>query len=63
MEMAGGRQAVAGVVADTARHDGAALTEPGELPAGRFHQPVGGDAETLVRERVCGFDLGATESR
>ncbi len=49
MQMAGGRQAVAGVVANAACDDGAALTEPGELPAGGFHQPVDRDAEAFVR--------------
>ena len=61
VEMAGGREAVAGVVADAARDDGTSLAEPCQLPPRSFHQPVDRDAETLMGERVRGFDLSATK--
>ena len=61
VEVTGRGEPVARVIAHTTRYYRVALTEPRDLPPRGFHQPIGGDAEALVRERVCGFDLGATE--
>ena len=45
-------------------HDRSApAAEARHLPAGRLHEPVDRNAETLRGEAVGGFDLGASERR
>ena len=60
--MAGGREAIARVVACSANHNRTLPNEPGDLPSGGFHQPIGGDAKTLFAERVDLLDLAAAKS-
>jgi hypothetical protein len=63
MQVPGGRQPVARIVADSADHRGPPGAEPGNLPAGGLHQPVDRDAEARLRERVDLLDLCARECR
>ena len=61
--MPGGREPVAGVVADPADHGGSLAHEARDLPAGGLHEPLDRDAESLRGERVDLLDLGAPKSR
>ena len=61
MEVSGGGQAIARVVADAAHHRGAAIASARRLPARALHQPVERDAETLGREPIELPDLRASQ--
>ena len=62
MQMSGGGEAVACVVAYTANDRRALTDEPGDLPSRRLHEPLDGNAEALVGQRVDLPDLPAVKS-
>jgi len=62
MQMPGGREAVARVVAHAADDRRTLTDEPGDLPSRRLHEPLDGNAEALVGQRVDLPDLPAVKS-
>src|SRR2546425_11913720 len=62
MEMPGGGQPIAGVVADAAHYGCALPDESRHLPTRCFHEPLDRDAESLLGERVDLSDLLTGES-
>ncbi len=63
MQMSGGGEAVACVVAHTANDRRALTDEPGDLPSRRLHEPLDGNPEALRGQRVGLSDLPAAKSR